>query len=220
MKKRSKRLWFKYLIELFIVIIGISIAFWLNNLATATNNQKQRATYLTDIANDLRTDSISLSFNIKNNIRKRKILLKSLELIENTAPIDSLLPYVLEIGNYDFFKPDNFTLTSLLQSGDFKLIDAPETKRELLRLLKIYEFIENSQNNFLEALDENYFPMLISKVDMTSMKVTNAQFFYETEIKNYCGFTISETAQHIENYEVAQAQIAKVMQLIQSDLKQ
>jgi hypothetical protein len=65
------------------------------------------------------------------------------------------LVYILEIGNYDLFNPDNFTLTSLLQSGDLKLIDSEQTKRELLRLLKVYESIDNMQKKILQALDDN-----------------------------------------------------------------
>ncbi len=214
MKKESKQRWSNYLIELLIVITGITIAFWLNNLDHTRNNRKQRISYLSDIKNDLTTDSLGLSKNIKNNRAKSKILIKSLELIKVSAPIDSVLVNVLEIGSYDFFDPDNFTLTSLIQSGDLKLINSEETKRELLRLLKIYESVDDMQNHFLDALDENYFPMLISKVDITELKAINKDFFYGTEMKNYCAFTLNETNRHIKNYERAQSQVTKVMKLI------
>ncbi|NER15076.1 hypothetical protein GWK08_16600 [Leptobacterium flavescens] len=218
MKKKTKRRWANYFIELLIVIIGITIAFWFNNLADTIKNRKQKIAYLTDIKNDLKTDSLKLVNNIKNNEIKSETLYRSLELIKRTAPIDSVLSHILEIGSYDFFKPDNFTLTSLLQSGDLKLIDSEQTKRELMRLLQMYESIDNMQINFLQALDENYFPMLISKVDMTELRTTDPDYFYGIEIKNYCAYTLNETDRHIKNYKYAQNQVNNVMKLIKDEL--
>lgn len=98
-------------------------------------------------------------------------------LIADKAPIDSVLSYLLEIGNYDFFTPDNFNIKSMLQSGDLKLIDFRETKKELLRMLKTYDYVETMQNNFLQALDDNYFPILLKNLDMTTFQAINPSFF-------------------------------------------
>tara|TARA_R110002073_G_scaffold14554_2_gene59328 strand:- start:8186 stop:8845 length:660 start_codon:yes stop_codon:yes gene_type:complete len=217
--KKTRLTWSDYLMELLIVIIGISIAFWLNNVAIESQNKKESTAYLTAIKNDLKTDKARLSANIKKNNFKSEKLSVCLEMIQKKAPIDSLLVNILEIGNYDFFDPDNFTLTSLLQSGDLKLIDSEQVKRELLRLLKIYESIDNMQKNFLHALDDNYFPMLLTKVDMIEFKAVDPDFFYGVEIKNYCGFTLNETSQHIQNYLKAQSQVNKVIILIDTELK-
>lgn len=214
MKRNTKKRWSKYLIELLIVIIGISIAFWLNEIATNSKNRLEKIVYLTDIKNDLITDSLRLTANVLNNELKSVKLANALELIERSSPIDSVLLHVIEIGNYDFFSPDNFTLTSMLQSGDFKLIDSEEIKKELLRLLKIYESIEIMQKNFLQALDDNYFPMLLSKVDMVKFVAIEPDFFYGIEVKNYCAFTLNETSNHLRTYKYAQNQVEKVKRLI------
>lgn len=215
---KTQQRWANYFIELLIVIIGISIAFWLNNLAQTSKDKKAKTTYLSAIKNDLRTDSLALSRNIKTNQRKSQVLMNGLDQINRAAPIDSLIGNVLEIGSYDFFNPDNFTLKSLIQSGDLKLIDAEDTKRELLRLLKLYESVDDMQNNFLDALDENYFPMLLSKIDMSAFKVVDEAFFYGIEIKNYSAFTLSEISRHIKVYKSAQSQVGKVIKLIDKDL--
>ena len=219
MNEQSKIKWSNHLIELLIVIMGISIAFWLNNKATQSKENRQKIVYLNDIRNDLKKDSVRLSSNIRNNEAKSEKLLRGLDLIKNSeSSIDSVLMYVLEIGNYDFFNPENFTLTSLLQSGDLKIIDSEETKRELLRLLRVYDSIDNMQNNFLQALDGNFFPMLLTKVDMLEFRAIDPDFFHGLEIKNYCAFTLNETNQHIRNYKYALTQVDKVMRLIDNEL--
>ena len=218
MKYETRIRWSNYLIELLIVIIGISIAFWLNNIAIDNKDKREKIVYLSDIRNDLKTDSLRLLRNVRNNeIKDQKINL-ALSLINKTAPADSVLVNVIEIGNYDFFSPDNFTLTSLLQSGDLKLIDSEEIKKELLRLLKVYESIDNMQKNFLQALDDNYFPMLLTKVDMIEFVPTDPDFLYGMEIKNYCAFTLNEISRHIRTYKYAQNQVDKVARLIDDEL--
>lgn len=218
MKKRTKKKWTKYLIELLIVIIGISIAFAVEDLAIKEKEENEKIAYLTSIKNDLKTDSLRLINNIKNNTIKIEKLMKSLDLIRNVSTIDEVLTSVLEIGKYDFFDPDNFTLTSLLQSGDFKLIDSEIIKIELLRLLKVYQHIDNMQKNFLQALDDNYFPMLLTKLDYIEFEAVDPEFFYGIEIRNYCAYTINETNQHIGNYQVALKQVGKVAELIEGEL--
>ena len=187
-------------------------------MATQSKEKQEKVAYLIDIRSDLKTDSIRLFRNVQNNKIKSKKLIKSLDLIKASAPIDSVLINVIEIGSYDFFTPDNFTLTSLIQSGDLKLINSDKTKRELLRLLRLYESIDNMQKNLLQALDDNYFPMLLSKVDMIEFHAVDPDFFYGVEIKNYCVFTLNETSQHIQTYEYAQKRVKKVMDLIDEEL--
>ena len=217
-KSKSKISWTNHFIELLIVIIGVSIAFWLNNMANKSKENQQEITYLTDIKNDLKKDSLKLAFAIRFNNEKSKKLEHAFQLIKEKAPIDSVLIYVIEIGNYNFFSPDNFTLTSLLQSGDLTLIKSEEIKKEILRLVKIYETIDFMQKNFLQALDENYFPMMLTKVDMVEFKALDPEFFYNIEIKNYCAFTLNETSQHIGTYKNAQSQVARLTQLIDAEL--
>jgi len=220
MPTKSTLPWTNYLIELVIVIIGITIAFWLNNIAVQGKENREKIAYLNDIKNDLTTDSMRLVQSIQSAEIKSTKLERGLELISISAPIDSVLPYILEIGNYNFFYPDNFTLTSLLQSGDLKLIDSEQTKRELLRLLRIYDSIDNMQKNFLQALDDNYFPMLLSRVDMMAFKAVDPGFFFSVEVKNYCAFALNETSLHIQNYKYAQRQVDRIMQLVGDELKQ
>lgn len=123
---------------------------------------------------------------------------------------------MLEIGNYDFFTPDNYSLTSLIQSGILKLIDSEETKKELLRLLKIYESIDNIQKNFLQTQDEGYFPVLLSKVDMEKFKAVDIDFFYGLQMKNYCAYNLNETSIHFQSKK----QVEKLIIVIEKDLSQ
>jgi hypothetical protein len=213
----SKINWKNHFIELIIVIIGISVAFWLNNLASESRERELEASFISDLRLDLKKDSSKLEFSLKNNDRKIEALSVGLSLIQtDTQHIysDSLFSSMLQIGNYNFFVPENLTITSLLQSGDFKMIRSTELKKELLRLQKIYEQIDWSQKQLLQALDDNYFPLILNKVDMVAQTPIDPDFFYSIEVKNYCAFSINDTQQHNQFYKSAIKQLNKLFLLM------
>ncbi|MEQ9403131.1 MAG: hypothetical protein RIM99_06080 [Cyclobacteriaceae bacterium] len=218
MPESKKINWTNHLIELLIVIIGISVAFWLNNLATESREKELEASFIFDLKTDLRKDSIRLETIISQNEAKIETLMKGLNLIQSDSRhqySDSLWDdHLSQIGNYNFFSPDNLTLMSLLQSGDIKMIRSNDLKKELLRLLRIYDDIESRQANFLQALDDNYFPMILGKRDMISGEVLDPDFFYSIRIKNYAAFTLNDTSQHIQQYKYALKQIVKLLDLM------
>ncbi len=89
--------WRNYFIELLIVIIGISVAFWLNNVAQENAEKKLETKFIQDLGSDLRSDSSTLSFNIKFNKEKAELLSKAVELM-----------YADDVRNYS----DSFNTTS------------------------------------------------------------------------------------------------------------
>lgn len=211
--------WRTHFVELIIVIIGISIAFWLNNLATESREKKLEISFLLDLKSDFRKDSIRLINSLKHNERKITTLSSGLQLIQTDIRheyADSLLAFISRIGNYNFFSPEDLTLTSLLQSGDIKVIRSQQLKKELLRLLKIYEEIDWSQKQLLQALDQNYFPLILNKADMVTQKTADPDFFYTLEVKNYCAFVINDTSQHQKLYERALKQVNKLLDMIEA----
>lgn len=214
-----KQDWKNHIIELLIVIIGISVAFWLNNVASQNNEKKLETKFIQDLRNDLESDSLILDSNIKFNKRKVELLSNAVELMyedEQRLYSDSLIQLVLRIGNFDFFNSESFTLKSLLQSGDIKLISSDDLKKELLRLLSMYESIDRSQRNLLQALDDNYFPLVITKMDMITQVPTDIAFFYSLEVRNYCGFTISDTNNLIYEYSATLKQVKKVLEMMKN----
>ena len=210
--------WKNYIIELLIVIIGITVAFSLNNAASGRAEKKLEAKFIRDLKADLRLDSALLAGNIRFNERKVEILSGGIELLisdEKHQHVDSLIQILSYIGNYNFFVPESFMLVSLLQSGDIRLISSDELKKELLRLLRIYDLIERGQNNLLQALDDNYYPDLFDHLDIITMRPTDIDFFYSLKIRNSCAFTINDTNNIKSEYQSALQQIQKLLELME-----
>ena len=134
-----------YFIEFFIVLLGITIAFWLSNLGEEKKERQLEEVYLTDIANDLDKDIEDLTFAIYQNNKKYDQLIQGYKYYLEGGPkvsADSLVFYAQLIGNYFHFQPNNYTYISLQQSGDFKIIKDPGLKKSLIdsSVLSFQEF--------------------------------------------------------------------------------
>lgn len=204
-----------YFIEFFIVLLGITIAFWLSNLGEEKKDRRLESLYLEDLRNDLNEDLEELRYCIALNTSKRATLSKAIAYYQgndNGTTMDSLISYAGLIGNYFHFNPNDYTYISLQQSGDFKIISSRDVKTSLVELYKLYEFIEREQFNVLYALDENYFPVLMRSLDMVTGEVVNPNYFTSTEFKNNMGFTINEITTLTRMYKTAEEKIELILE--------
>lgn len=118
------------------------------------------------------------------------------------------------IGNYVFFHSESFTLHSLLQSGDIKLIESETLKKELLRLRWMFDIVERDQNNFLQALDNNYYPMVMTKSDIIENKMIDEDFYYGVSFKNWVAYTYNDTNNMRNGYASSLKQVRKIISII------
>ena len=169
--------------------------------------------YLADIKSDLQDDYKSLSFSIRKNEAKFKTLRKGIRYyqgVDNGVTLDTLVSYAGLIGNYYHFIPNDYTYISLQQSGDFKIISNRDLKKSLVKLYGLLDLIEREQDNVLSGLDENYFPILMSNLDMVTGTIENPGYFESTPFKNNMGFVINEISTLIRLYKNAQTQIEMI----------
>lgn len=212
--------WKEYLIELVIVIIGITVAFSLNNMAEESKENKLESKFVADVRADLQRDSSNLAQSIKFNSGKVDNLEKIIMLISTDKERqyqDSLLSSIGIIGNYVFFYPESFTINSLLQSGDFKLLTSDVLKKELLRYRWMCDMVQRDQANFLSALDDNYYPKLLAARDMISNEIIDEDFFYGVEFKNWTAYTYNDTKNMTYSYQNILKQLNKILSIIDSE---
>lgn len=213
--------WKEYFIELLIVIIGITAAFSLNNLAEAGKENNLERKYLEDIRSDLVRDSTLLDKSIRFSRSKLTRIENIVGLLLNDPQrqyADSLLTSISIVGSYNFFYPESFTINSLLVSGDLKLIQSRELKKELLRLKWRYDFVERDQINFTNAMDQNYYPKVLQEYDMISAQARDIDFFYSIQYRNWMLYVNNDSNNILNDYLIAQQQIRKVLEIIDIQL--
>lgn len=143
--------------EVIIVIIGISIAFALNNWAESNQASKVEKLYLKNLEKDLSNDLDSLNKNLY-------LLGQNLDDINQLRPHlgrqipgrDTIFDKVFRVAETVAFIPEDATYHTLVNSGDFKLISDFELKsaiekhyREYLHMQRAYERRDNFSKNYM-----------------------------------------------------------------------
>lgn len=188
-------------VELLIVIVGVTIAFWLNTRAELSKEQQTVQNYYIELKSDLEADRKRLDFSIERNGIKLKSMMQAIQFYDEDIPNrDSIFAYSQLLGNYHFFEPNDITYRTMINSGDLKLISNLELKRKLVSLYDRYDVIDYLQKNHLQALDLNFFPKYVYMVDYIDGKVI-MPIEEDILVKNYFAWAANELSMHIAYYK-------------------
>ncbi|MEP2301374.1 MAG: hypothetical protein ABJJ39_14285, partial [Kangiellaceae bacterium] len=175
----------KWTFEFFLIVIGVTIALWLENIAEENKERQIEQEYMLSFQGDVSKDIVRLQNNIKNNSEIVKQVEAFLgKMMKGEITEENLLSEVGSMMHYDYFSPDDFTLSSIKASGDFRLLRDPLVKRKILQLRRAYDEIDVLQQNFQKALDSQIVPMFIENIDMTRGKVINPDFIRDHRLAN------------------------------------
>ena len=115
------------------------------------------------------------------------------------------------------FNPKDITYQTMITSGDFRLIQEQKIKSGIVRLYKLYDEIESMQTNFMKALDQNYFPFLVEKIDYINQESLDPDFHKYPKVKNFIAYTYNDVGRHIKYYEAAGKLATNIKALIDEE---
>ncbi len=147
-----------HLVNLVVVIVGISIAFGLNRYSENKKEEKLEQEYLKSFSEDLKDDVAQLqhimdtsSYWMNNNQRLTEVV------IQNDFEHDSLFFFVISLYQLVEFTPSNNTFQTLMSSGNFYLIDDFELRKKITSLY-------NSQYEDISYLDKLHRDLQMNKL--------------------------------------------------------
>ena len=133
--------WLDHLVGVFVVIFGVTIAFYLNNWSENRKLEKQEQDVLESLLIDLNEDSVNLITAIDTTkyltMASGKLIsaIKSPDL-RNT---DSLIFYMLPLYFFSPFTPQDATYKSLLSAGKLEIISDFSLRKSITNLYsKVY----------------------------------------------------------------------------------
>ena len=201
-------------VELVLIVLGISIALWFEGLAEDLQEQEIAQQYLIGVRNDLQMDIRSLDAMIRNNqdrIVKLELTLAQLPTLHDAMP-EVQANAVFVPSSYHFFQPANFTYVSMQESGHFRLLSDPEIKRNLLKLMRHYQFIDELQRNFIQALDDGYIPLMMGGFDILNSHLVDSSLFSSTRFRNFYAFALQDTGQRVTVLKDAKSQAGTLLE--------
>jgi hypothetical protein len=208
------------LLELLMLVVGINIALWFEGKFEDFRDTQAELQYLEGLADDLRTDVENLDLVIGQNKAKVSRLEEILPRLPGLADAsdEEQAATIFEASSYSFFDPSDFTYTSMQESGDFRLLSEPAVKEEILRLIRRYREIDTLQGNFIQAMDDGYIPVMMSKFDLLEKRIEDPSILDDLGFRNFFVFTLQDTGNRLWSYEEASKQAAGLLGMIEQRL--
>ncbi|TYA74879.1 DUF6090 family protein [Seonamhaeicola marinus] len=171
--------------EIIIVIIGISIAFSLNKCSENSKNEKLKLQYLQSLKNDLEIDKTNLTQNVKS-------LETKIETLEKVLPLFNLkdlkkkrgINQIFSIIELSEFHPKDITYQSMINSGDFSLIEDLSLKNAIENHYSGYKTILKDYERQLIIHKKYLGDYFIYNMDYDAMQKGGFGFKDENLLKN------------------------------------
>lgn len=181
-----KKLELGYIIqEIVIVIIGISIAFTLNNWKANQADIKLQQQYLDNMASDIQQELEQLEVN-------RQEIQTKLGLIRTVRPLlnmpnnrrDTVAGKIFEIAKSVSFNPVNTTYQTLINSGDMKLINDFELRRSVEEHYSLHKIILRDYDRLDNIYKEYLGKFFVYDIDFGAMRQGDFSFLENPLLSN------------------------------------
>lgn len=204
-----------------MIVIGINIALWFegwfNDLEDAETEQQYLAGLLDDLKTDINLLETAIEFN-SDKLDKLGEIIPALPSLPG-AGAEVQASAIFTPSSYHFFEPSDFTYRSMQESGDFRLLSDADTKTRLLKLVRQYRRIDTLQQNFMQALDDGYIPLLMTGFDIMAQRVTDPEFLDNQLFRNFFPYTYQEVESRLAFYRSAREQAQELVEIIEAQLR-
>jgi hypothetical protein len=148
--------------ELLVIVAGVLIALWVDNLNQNRKDALQEDAYLAGILIDLASDSASLANRHETATRGLHVADRLLALRrdrDSTAPADSLAAWFLYVAFVDNFQVLDHTYREILGAGGLSLIRDQSLRRQISAY---YRSIESAEffTDYYKGEEEDYWDLL------------------------------------------------------------
>lgn len=166
--------------EILIVIVGITIAFSMNKCADEKKDDTLKQQYLENIKNDIEVDKKNLESISQSIGMKIGVLNEVLPLINTDNPEKrSKMNKIYSIFTSSDFFPKDVTYQTMINSGDFKLIDDFDLKAAIETHYSNYKIMLKDYER-LDIIHKEYLgKYMIDNADFDAMR--RGQFGYSNE---------------------------------------
>ena len=210
-----------FLVEIAMIVVGINIALWFEGWFDDLGDAETEQQYLAGLRDDLEVDVALLDSVIEFNGRRLELLA---EVVSNLgtlaeAPAEEQAKAMFMPSSYHFFEPSDFTYSSMQESGDFRLLADADTKTRLLRLVRRYRLIDTLQKNFIQAMDDEYIPLMMAGFDLIEQRVTDPAIIESQVFKNFFPYTYQDIETRVKVYKQARDEASELLELIEAQIR-
>lgn len=168
----------KYLSEVIVIFIGISISFWFDEWRDNRKDNESERKYLENMRSNLVQDTLMLHYSLENGqaLKRSTHLLATFKSDAEIA--DSIDYHIDNCSSYYGFMPNQTTYEELKQNGHTRLINTDSLKKFILNhytlvlpYCKEWTDVDKTQT-MTQLIPElsNYFPVVPDTTNMVSVQ--------------------------------------------------
>lgn len=218
MKKTKRKLkidWKSKLIDLLIVIVGITIAFQLNTLNESKKSKTQEKDYLKSFYEENRNNESSLSLALEFAFKTKKDIdsLKQILLSKNYEDdrVKDLLVSMMAVSD---FSPSLITMENITASGDFELISNFEYREKIIDTYNSYQTTSQLEGILTDYVNQYVAPFFFENIRLSDFTSLKENYIKKSEFENIViGYDVLLT-QKLKGYEVNLEKLKELNQLL------
>ncbi|OJJ14414.1 hypothetical protein BKI52_42280 [marine bacterium AO1-C] len=171
--------------EIVIVIIGITVAFALNNWKDTRNNQKIKTQYLSSLKTDIQKEIKQLEELQQLFRQKMRLISQVMQTLNNKdASRDSTLLRIYEIARLKSFIPENTTYQTLINSGDMKLINDLNLRHKIEEHYALHQVVMKDYTRLEKIYNKYLGDYFIFEMDYEKIRQKDWSFLDKPLLKN------------------------------------
>lgn len=216
----SKIKWREYLIELLVVIIGISIAFSIENYSANRKQKAQELQHLKGIVDDLETDE-RLFEEFSGYVANTLTYVKRLNqlIAGNELSNDSLNFLLMRAGWISNHSPRDISYASLKTSGGLDKLTNFELREKIVYHYEHKLGSVHFQNNIYDRYMEDFVtPIQLKYADFTSQQKVGPGFFENRMNKNVFAGLEGQLSNKVQNYKEAAEDTREILEMVRAEV--
>lgn len=207
--------------EILLVMIGISLAFQLDNWNNNRIKRKNEIKYYQNIKSQIIEDKEFIQRQFYYNDKYLSQFKYANEIIElnDRSKKDTLGIIVRNITNYSDFDKQGNIYGSMVNSGELSLLSNFEIINKIRLLEEKYNYINRMENIHYDAVITYAAPSMISIIKMTTNEIMKPELVYSFEFQNLILTLVQIMEEKTHTYTSTIEQIEQTIELIDKELE-
>ena len=219
-QQRKRIDWRLPFIDLFVVFIGITLAFMINRAYENYKDGQLELKYLSGFQQSLQADADSLKGVLEHDRSVRKHTADLLQMLrKGTVVEDSVLLILDRMSAISFFNPQQTTYQSIKQSGNLNLISDYRLREHIIRYYEKYDELKLQQEFFFRYVADFLTPFFYENIDLMEQKIINKKALSTSRFKNLISGYSVLLNQNILNFESALAMSEELFEQLDEKMK-
>lgn len=207
--------------EILLVMIGISLAFQLNNWNDNRIKENTEVRYYQNINDQIENDKILLKEQLEYNNYYMAQFKYANEILEanDRNRIDTLGPIIRNLTQYSDFDRKGNIYETLVNSGEIKLLKNLTIVNRIRVLEEKYNYVNRMENIHYDAMMQYVIMAITPVIKFSDASVQKPDLLYTFEFQNLVLSLIQVMTEKDQVYNEALDEIDNITNLINMELK-